>query len=182
MKKSAKGITKHAQEQISHDNFKECLLNGNVLRKLNTRIASSKHALYTVTTNKLCLSSFDNKRFIKENCIDTLPYGHCSLIKNNDSPVFSSYNSWPSEARWLNQQSQDISSSFPEIDPGFNQPEYSTSDLEDNIVDFNNLSREEDTTPISYTNPFIEWEASESSTEESPRPKKRRRKLQFDSE
>ena len=44
-------------------------------------IRSEKHKLYTVTQNKTSLSAYDDKRYILDDGISTLPYGHYSLRK-----------------------------------------------------------------------------------------------------
>ena len=40
---------------------------------------SKHHALHTVRVNKVCLSAFDDKRYILEDGITTLAYGHYKL-------------------------------------------------------------------------------------------------------
>ena len=59
-------------------------MTGSTLRPENTRIISEKHVLQTVSTNKICLSAFDNKRQILNEGIKTLPFGqykidHCRV-------------------------------------------------------------------------------------------------------
>ena len=54
----------------------------------NTRITSKNHQLYTVSVNKKCLSAYDDKRYILEDGITTLPYGHyrvCELQQENSN-------------------------------------------------------------------------------------------------
>ena len=43
------------------------------------RIGSEKHQLQTIKTNKMSQSSFDDKRFILEDGISTLPHGTCKI-------------------------------------------------------------------------------------------------------
>ena len=78
-KQSAKGTTKCAQRHLTHSMYKETLLSGTVLRSTNTRIASNYHKLFTVVFNNISLSPFDNKRYIGEDKICSLPFGHWSL-------------------------------------------------------------------------------------------------------
>ena len=40
------------------------------------QIGSQKHQLQTIKTNKVSLSSFDDKRYVLEDGISTLPLGH----------------------------------------------------------------------------------------------------------
>ena len=60
---------------------------GSLYRAENTRIASDRHVLNTVRTNKIALSSFDNKLYILDDGISTLPYGYIESSKppSNDS-------------------------------------------------------------------------------------------------
>ena len=80
-RKSAKGVTKHAQNDVTHDKFKDVLLKRNVVRTANTRIASANHSLHTLVVNKLSLSAFDDKRFLFANGIESLPYGHHHILE-----------------------------------------------------------------------------------------------------
>ena len=78
-KQSAKGVTKDARRSMTHKLYKRTLLGGEVVRLLNTRIASSNHRLHTIVVNKKSLSGYDDKRFIMNDQVSTLPYGHQSL-------------------------------------------------------------------------------------------------------
>ena len=73
---SAKRITRANQNLLRHANYNNTLVTGSPLRAENTRIVSEKHVLQTVSTNKICLSAFDNKRHILNGGIKTLPFGH----------------------------------------------------------------------------------------------------------
>ena len=78
-KQSAKGVTRDARRSMTHELYKRTLLGGEVVRLLNTRIASSNHRLHTIVVNKKSLSGYDDKRFIMNDQVSTLPYGHQSL-------------------------------------------------------------------------------------------------------
>ena len=43
------------------------------------RIGSVDHNLYTIQTNKISLSPFDDKRYVFDDKIQTLAYGHYKL-------------------------------------------------------------------------------------------------------
>ena len=75
-KLSAKGLTKAAQQHLRHADFVNTLLSGNSVRAENTRIVSHHHSLCTVTTNKICLSPFDNKGYILPDDVKTFTIGH----------------------------------------------------------------------------------------------------------
>ena len=78
--KSAKDVRKIAQRQLTHDRFKEIIPSGRLIRTQNHRIASSSHQLHRVTINKTLLNAFDDKRYILDNGIDTLPFGHINIV------------------------------------------------------------------------------------------------------
>ena len=63
---------------MTHELYKRTLLGGEVVRLLNTRIASSNHRLHTIV-NKKSLSGYDDKRFIFSDQVSTLPYGHSAI-------------------------------------------------------------------------------------------------------
>ena len=64
---------------MTHELYKRTLLGGEVVRLLNTRIASSNHRLHTIVVNKKSLSGYDDKRFILIDQFSTLPYGHSAI-------------------------------------------------------------------------------------------------------
>ena len=78
-KLSAKGVFRFVQKDPNHDLYKKILDTGNYFKIINTRIGSEKHQLQTIKTNKVSLSSFDDKRFILEDGISTLPHGHYKI-------------------------------------------------------------------------------------------------------
>ena len=47
-----------------------------------TRIKSRKHKLFTYKNNETSTSCFDDKRYILIDGINTLPYGHKDIPKN----------------------------------------------------------------------------------------------------
>lgn len=44
---------------------------------------SKQHNVVTIAQDKIALSPFDDKRYVLENNIDTLPWGHYKLKANN---------------------------------------------------------------------------------------------------
>ena len=58
------------------------LLIKKILRHEMTGIKPKKHKLFTYKNNKLSTSCFDNKCYILKNWINTLPYGHKNISKN----------------------------------------------------------------------------------------------------
>ena len=78
-KMSAKGVSRFAQTSLKHNVYREVLLSGDVMRSINIRIGSMNHALQTVQNNKVSLSAFDDKRFILNDGINCLPFGHIDI-------------------------------------------------------------------------------------------------------
>ena len=61
---------------IKFDDYKNCLLNGDVILKLQQRFISKGHDVYTENINKIALSSNDDKRLIAPDKISSYPYGY----------------------------------------------------------------------------------------------------------
>ena len=78
--KKCKGIKKRVVEKtITHEDYKNCLLTGKEqLRKMNI-IRSYEHEVYTEEVNKVALSAEDDKRYITDDGIHTLAWGHYKL-------------------------------------------------------------------------------------------------------
>ena len=78
--KRCKGIKKQVVENsITHEDYKTCLLTGKEqLRKQNI-IRSYEHEVYTEEVNKVALSAGDDKRYILEDGIHTLAWGHYKI-------------------------------------------------------------------------------------------------------
>jgi hypothetical protein len=81
--KRAKGVKKCiVEKEINFDDYEAALFaNVNQFRSMNF-IRSYRHELYTCNLNKLALSSFDDKRYILGDNVNTLPYGHVALVKD----------------------------------------------------------------------------------------------------
>lgn len=78
--KKAKGITKAATRNLSISDYNNTLLNKTTTRCNMKLIRAVKHVLYTQQVNKKLLNGNDDKRQIQEDCIHTLPWGHCDMI------------------------------------------------------------------------------------------------------
>lgn len=78
--KKAKGIRKCIlKKTVSFKDYMDCIeQNCCVVRKQNS-IRSRKHQVYTITQTKVALSPYDNKRYILDGNIDTLPWGHYQI-------------------------------------------------------------------------------------------------------
>ena len=63
--KKAKGTKKCViKRMIKFDDYKKCLLNGEVILKSQRRFISKKHDVYTENINKIALSNNDDKRIV----------------------------------------------------------------------------------------------------------------------
>ena len=78
--KKCKGVTKSVvKKSIAHEDYKTCLFNGEKqIRKMNV-IRSYNHEVYTEEVNKIALCSDDDKRYILENWVNTLAWGHHNI-------------------------------------------------------------------------------------------------------
>ena len=75
--KKAKGVKKPViKNQLKFEEYKECLFNKSILRKEQYNIRSYDHEVFTEKINKIALSPFDHKRYILEDGIHTLAWGH----------------------------------------------------------------------------------------------------------
>ena len=80
----AKGVTKSVVERcITHQDYVDCLFNKQIERHQMECIRSDKHALYLKSINKITLSPYDNKRWVRASGIDTYAYGDYRI--NTDS-------------------------------------------------------------------------------------------------
>ena len=75
--KKAKGTMKCViKRMIKFDDYKNCLLNGEVILRSQQRFISKGNDVYTENINKIALSSNDDKRLIASDKITSYPYGY----------------------------------------------------------------------------------------------------------
>ena len=75
--KKAKGTKKCIiKKMIKFNDYKKCLLNGEITLKSQQRFISNKHDVYTENINKTALSNNDDKRIVLSNKIASYPYGY----------------------------------------------------------------------------------------------------------
>ncbi|KAL4101236.1 hypothetical protein QTP88_021256 [Uroleucon formosanum] len=84
--KKAKGVKKNVVEnKICFNDFENCLLTKESKYVKQNLFRTKKHYIFTVEQNKKALSVYDDKRFILDNGIDTLAWGHYKTnIARND--------------------------------------------------------------------------------------------------
>ena len=76
-----KSIYKCHNVNIRNDGFVDVLFNKKVVRHIMKEIKSFCHRMYTYESNKTSLSAFDDKRYILDDGIHTLAYGHKDIPK-----------------------------------------------------------------------------------------------------
>ena len=75
--KKAKGTKKCViKRMIKFNDYKNCLLNGEVVLKSQQRFKSKGHDVYTENVNKIALNSNDDKRIVSSDKITSYPYGY----------------------------------------------------------------------------------------------------------
>ena len=79
-KKTAKGIKRSfVKHHVKHDMYLHTLQSKTCTKAKFRTFRSSKHTVNTVELTKVCLSAFDDKRFILPDGVTTLAYGHCDI-------------------------------------------------------------------------------------------------------
>ena len=70
--KKAKNVSKNVVAAISHNEYKDVLLNNKCIRHSMNRIQSKDHRIGTYEINKISLSCFDDRIYIQNNGYDGL--------------------------------------------------------------------------------------------------------------
>ena len=66
---------------LKHKKYVDVLFNKKVLRHKMKRILSEKHNIGSYVINKISLSCYEDKRFILDDGINSLAYGHKNIDK-----------------------------------------------------------------------------------------------------
>ena len=76
-KRTAKGVSKPViQKKLRHELYKQCLFNKETQMESMNLFRTDHHNIYTVQLTKTTLSAYDDKRYILNDGIHTLAYGH----------------------------------------------------------------------------------------------------------
>ena len=79
--KKAKGVKKNVvKKDISHQDYVDCLFEERKFINTMQAIRSFKHQLYIIKQNKVSPSPNDDKQYLMDDGISSLPYGHFSLL------------------------------------------------------------------------------------------------------
>ena len=80
--KKAKGIVKSViKKELKHETYKDILETGSKMYSKMKVIRSQKHRIYTMKLNKVSLSAYDDKRYILNDGISSVAYGHYRIPK-----------------------------------------------------------------------------------------------------
>ena len=71
---------KGANLKLNLKEYVDVLFNRNILRHKMKRILSEKHNINSYLLNKISLSCYDDKRFILNDGINSLVYGHKNIL------------------------------------------------------------------------------------------------------
>ena len=75
--RKAKGVKKNeVKDQITHENYLHCLFEGKTFKDKMNMLRSYNHQIYGIKVNKTSLSPLDTKRWIFDDGINTLAFGH----------------------------------------------------------------------------------------------------------
>jgi hypothetical protein len=82
-KKTAKGVKrKYVEKKVRHEMYLNTLRTRQCTKANFLNFRSVAHTVETVNFSRVCLSAYDDKRFVdNENGVNTLAYGHKRLRK-----------------------------------------------------------------------------------------------------
>ena len=85
VEQSAKGVQKNVKKTLHHDLFKSCEFDKQPVQKSMTQLKSENHQIVVNRVNKLAVISYDEKRYLLENGLRSLAYGHYSVGKFDEN-------------------------------------------------------------------------------------------------
>jgi hypothetical protein len=89
-KRAAKGVSKHVTEKIlRHADYVDCVKSTIKSQHSMSQIRAKKHQIYTTLMQKTTLNPLDTKRWICDDGISTLPFGHYSTKNDIPNPTDS---------------------------------------------------------------------------------------------
>ena len=85
--KKAKGIKHYVVEKnMTHNHYREVLETASLMRHNMNMFRNREHVIYTITQNKISLSAYDDKRYLLDDGITSLSYGH-HLIPKEETEI-----------------------------------------------------------------------------------------------
>lgn len=89
--KKIKGVKKCVTNRLTINDFRKCLFEKKMYYDSMYVFRSKIHEIYTQHISKLALSYLDDKRFIRDNSINTYAWGHYAINSQQPSSSSSSY-------------------------------------------------------------------------------------------
>ena len=80
MRKAKEQKKNVVKKGISHQDYVDCLFEERKFMHTMQTIRSFKHQLYTIKQNKVSLSPSDDRRYLMDDGVSSLPYNHFSLL------------------------------------------------------------------------------------------------------
>ena len=81
-KKKAKGsISRRTTSKMLHVSYRAALFDEVSSKATMQRITSRNQRVYTEQLTKTGLSPYDDKRYVLDDAVSTLAYGHCKIVK-----------------------------------------------------------------------------------------------------
>jgi hypothetical protein len=81
-KKTAKGVKRSfVKKHVHHEMYLHALKNRKCTYANFVNFRSRSHVVQTVNFARICLSAYDDKRYVSDDGISTTAYGHCLLKK-----------------------------------------------------------------------------------------------------
>lgn len=78
--KKAKGVKNYVLEKsVTFNDYFDCIMNNSSIVRDQNTFRSKKHVVFSVNQTKVALSPKDNKRYILDDNIETLPWGHFKI-------------------------------------------------------------------------------------------------------
>lgn len=81
--KKAKGIKSYViKSKITFEDYVDCLFNNTEMSHRQNSIRSFGHVVFSINQQKTSLSPYDDKRFLLQDSVKTLPWGHFSIMES----------------------------------------------------------------------------------------------------
>jgi hypothetical protein len=88
LRSKCKGVTKSYRKKIKFRDYKSCVKTFSKFEIDQFTIRSKNHKLQTLKINKLCFSSFDDKRYLMQCGVHSVPYGSNLIQQSKKMCVF----------------------------------------------------------------------------------------------
>ena len=80
--KKCKGVTKARVKRLKFESYKKCITDITAIKATSSRIAVKNHRISTVKQLRLCLSSFDDKRYLLNCGKHSVPHKNANVSQN----------------------------------------------------------------------------------------------------